>query len=428
LGCTPDGTFSKIPTLTASPHRSDLLPVLLEVCSDYTIQRIPLVPLHTNPHNARKRLRVHRTMRGRPKKVLPLDPVQSAVIAGLLYVSGNSTGIVRKRAGSGFYFFDANGRRIRRKTDIERIGSLAIPPAWKRVWICPSPNGHLQAVGYDARGRKQYRYHPLYRQVRNHTKFSRMPDFGKALPAIRKRVQADLSRPGLPRRKVLATVVELLETTCMRIGNTEYARTNDSFGLTTLRDEHAKIGNGKVHFRFRGKSGLVHKLEVNDRRLAKIVKQCQDLPGYELFQYIDGDGEPCVVDSSDVNRYLREIAGRDFTAKDFRTWAGTVECAMALAEIGSFSSETEAKKNIVAAIKTTAERLGNRPATCRNYYVHPAILDAYADGTLLPAMQHAAEHGNGTRGSLRPEELCVMAIIPKRQQTAQDLDFLSGAA
>ena len=172
----------------------------------------------------------------------------------------------------------------------------------------------------------------------------------------------------------------------------------------------------------------MHKLEVNDRRLAKIVKQCQDLPGYELFQYIDGDGEPCVVDSSDVNRYLREIAGRDFTAKDFRTWAGTVECAMALAEIGSFSSETEAKKNIVAAIKTTAERLGNRPTTCRNYYVHPAILDAYADATLLPAMQHAAEHGNGTRGSLRPEELCVMAIIPKRQQTAQDLDFLSGAA
>jgi DNA topoisomerase-1 len=367
--------------LTAMPHRSDSLPALLEVPSDYTIQ----------------------SETASRKKVLPLDPVQSAIIAGLRYVNGNSAGIVRKRVGREFYFFDSNGRRIRWKTDLERIKSLAIPPAWKRVWICPSPNGHLQAVGYDARGRKQFRYHPLYRQVRNHTKFSRMPDFGKALPAIRKRVKADLSRPGLPRRKVLATVVELLETTCMR------------------------IGNGRVHFRFRGKSGLVHEVEVHGRRLAKIVKQCQDLPGYELFQYLEGDAEPSTVDSSDVNQYLREIAGRDFTAKDFRTWAGTVECAMALAEIGPFSSETEAKGNIVAAIKTTAERLGNRPATCRNYYVHPAILDAYADGTLLPAMRHAAQHGNGN-GGLRPEELRVMAIIQKRQETAQNLDFLSGAA
>jgi DNA topoisomerase I len=365
---------------------------------------------------------------GRAKAVLPTDPIQSAIIAGLRYVTGTGIGIVRRRVGRGFTFVDAHGRVLREKSHIQRIQSLAIPPAWTRVWICPSANGHLQAVGYDIRGRKQYRYHPLYRQVRNHTKFSRMVDFGKALPGIRKRVRADLKLPGLPREKVLATVVRLLETTCMRIGNVEYAKENDSFGLTTLHDRHAKFGNGTVRFRFRGKSGLEHEVEVHDTRLAKIVKQCQDLPGYELFQYVGDDGRPCVVDSSDVNAYLREITGQDFTAKDFRTWAGTVECALALEDIGPFKSDTQGKKNVVAAIKTAAKRLGNRPATCRNYYVHSAVLDSYMDGTLLPAMTHARHHASHAETGLGREELCVMAVIEKRQQTAKRLDFLSGAA
>jgi DNA topoisomerase-1 len=368
-------------------------------------------------------------VRARAKANLPTDPVQSAIIAGLRYVTDTGSGIMRRRAGRGFTFLDAHGRVLREKSHIQRIQSLAIPPAWNRVWICSSPNGHLQAVGYDVRGRKQYRYHPLYRQVRNHTKFSRMVDFGKSLPGIRKRVRADLTLPGLPREKVLATVVRLLETTCMRIGNVEYAKENESFGLTTLHDRHAKFGNGTVRFRFRGKSGLEHEVEIHDSRLAKIVKQCQDLPGYELFQYVADDGKPCVVDSSDVNSYLREITGQDFTAKDFRTWAGTVECALALEDIGPFASDTEGKKNVVAAIKTAAKRLGNRPATCRNYYVHPAVLDSYMDGTLLPAMKGSKEHtSNSETAGLRREELCIMAVIEKRQQTAKHLDFLSGAA
>ena len=368
-------------------------------------------------------------MRKRAKALLPVDPVQSAIIAGLRYITGTGNGIVRKRSGRGFRFVDASGRAIREKSELTRIKSLAIPPAWTRVWICSSPVGHLQAVGYDARGRKQYRYHKLYRQVRNHTKFSRMADFGKALPAIRQKVDSDLQLSGLPREKVLATVVKLLETTCMRVGNVEYAKENDSFGITTLRDHHAKFGNGTVRFRFRGKSGLEHECEVHDRRLARIVKQCQDLPGYELFQYVDEAGEPRTVDSSDVNQYLRDITGDDFTAKDFRTWSGTVQCALAFEEIGPFETEIEAKKNVVAAIKIAAERLGNRPATCRNYYVHPAILEAYAGGTLLPAMQHASKHEKAeSAAGLRREELCVMAIIQKQQATAKELDFLPGAA
>lgn len=362
------------------------------------------------------------------KRLLPADPVQSAIIAGLRYVTGTGIGILRKRSGRGFRFVDAGGRTIREKAELRRIKSLAIPPAWTRVWICSSPLGHLQAVGFDARGRKQYRYHPLYRQVRNHTKFSRMADFGKALPGIRQRVNNDLQLSGLPREKVLATVVKLLETTCMRVGNVEYAKENDSFGITTLRDHHAKFGNGTVKFRFRGKSGLEHECEVHDRRLARIVKQCQDLPGYELFQYLDEAGERHTVDSSDVNQYLRDATGDDFTAKDFRTWSGSVQCALAFEEIGPFETEAEAKKNVVAAIKTAAKRLGNRPATCRNYYVHPGILEAYTDGALLSVLQRTARQENSdSAAGLRREELCVMAIIGK-QQTAKDLEFLAGAA
>lgn len=355
---------------------------------------------------------------------LPADPVQSAIVAGLRYVTAMRHGILRKRAGRGFTFIDPEGRRLRDRGELKRIRSLVIPPAWTKVWICPSPQGHLQAAGYDARGRRQYRYHPLYRQVRNHTKFSRMLDFAKALPGIRRRVQEDISRTGLPREKVLATVVQLLETTFIRVGNAEYARENQSFGLTTLRNRHVDIEGGTLRFRFTGKSGLEHEVELHDRRLARIVKQCHDLPGYELFQYIDAGGERHAVSSEDVNSYLREVAGEDFTAKDFRTWAGTVQTALALEEIGGFQSETEAKRNIVSAIKSTARKLGNRPATCRNYYVHPAILDAYMDGSLPDAMARAEE----TEDELNREERCVVAIIRKRQQTAESLDFLSGAA
>jgi DNA topoisomerase-1 len=255
-----------------------------------------------------------------------------------------------------------------------------------------------------------------------------MADFGKALPGIRQRVNNDLQLSGLPREKVLATVVKLLETTCMRVGNVEYAKENDSFGITTLRDHHAKFGNGTVKFRFRGKSGLEHECEVHDRRLARIVKQCQDLPGYELFQYLDEAGERHTVDSSDVNQYLRDATGDDFSAKDFRTWSGSVQCALAFEEIGPFETEAEAKKNVVAAIKTAAKRLGNRPATCRNYYVHPGILEAYTDGALLSVLQRTARQENSdSAAGLRREELCVMAIIGK-QQTAKDLEFLAGAA
>ena len=321
---------------------------------------------------------------------LPKDPKKSALIAGLRYVSCCSPGIERKRRGQGFAYIDSSGRHVRDPKVLQRIRSLVLPPAWENVWICALENGHLQATGYDARGRRQYRYHPQYRKIRNETKFAGMPQFAKALPLIRRRVERDLRRPGLSREKVLATVVRLLEKTFIRIGNEEYARENSSFGLTTLRDKHVKISGETVQFHFRGKSAQMHDISVHDKRLARIVKQCRDLPGYELFQYVDECGETHSIDSSDVNGYLHEITGKDFSAKDFRTWAGTVQTAIALSEIGPASSETETKRNIVAAVKHTAELLGNRPATCRNYYVHPAVLDAYTEGA-LPDVAHCED-------------------------------------
>lgn len=320
-------------------------------------------------------------------RLLPKDPKKSALLAGLRYVSCNSPGIQRRKRGQGFAYIDCDGRRIRDPRVLQRIRSLVLPPAWENVWICALDNGHLQATGFDARGRRQYRYHPQYRKIRNETKFASMPQFAKALPLIRKRVDRDLARPGLPREKVVATVVRLLEKTFIRIGNEEYARENSSFGLTTLRDRHVKVSGETVEFHFRGKSARMHDISVHDKRLARIVKQCRDLPGYELFQYVDEFGETHSIDSSDVNGYLHEITSQDFTAKDFRTWTGTVQTAIALSEIGPASSETEAKRNVVSAIKRTASLLGNRPATCRNYYVHPAVLDAYMEGA-LPDVAH----------------------------------------
>ncbi len=354
----------------------------------------------------------------RKQLILPTDPVQSAAVAGLRYISVTGPGFSRKRAGNGFCYVDLSGKPIRDKEELRRIRSLVIPPAWTNVWICTLPHGHLQALGIDARGRKQYRYHPLYRQIRNQTKFSRLLDFGKVLPEIRQRVNRDLTSPGLSREKVLATVVRLLETTFIRIGNVEYARENSSFGLTTLRNRHVAIDGNMVKFSFRGKSGQDHEISIEDRRLSRIVKQCQELPGHELFQYRDEAGERHPIDSSDVNAYLKEITGEDFTAKDFRTWAGTVQTALALAAIGPFQSETEAKRNIVTAVKSTASQLGNRPATCRNYYVHPAILESYMDGSLVelvkPPSADTDDNADANPKGLHPEELCVLAVIRKK--------------
>lgn len=309
-----------------------------------------------------------------------VDPVDSARAAGLRYAVDNRPGITRHPSANGFEYFDTNGKRIADEAVLSRIKSLGLPPAWTDVWICPQSNGHLQATGRDARGRKQYRYHAEWRSVRDETKFARMVAFGKALKQIRARVDRDLRKKGLPREKVLATVVRLLETTLIRVGNDEYAKQNNSFGLTTMRDRHAKISGAKVGFEFRGKSGKWHTIYVEDKRLARIVKNCRDIPGHELFQYYDADGKRQSIDSSDVNAYLREITGQEFTAKDFRTWAGTVCALMAFTSMSPCESQAHAKQNVSTAIKAVAEQLGNTPTVCRKYYVHPAVIDAYQDG------------------------------------------------
>ncbi len=343
------------------------------------------------------------------------DPVEAAKSAGLRYVNDDISGISRKRQGKkGFVYIDPKGEPIRDSEEIERINGLGVPPAYKNVWICPLPNGHLQATGRDAKGRKQYRYHVLWRAVRDQTKFTRMLVFSQSLPAIRERLDRDLSLRGLPKEKVLAAVLRIMELTRIRVGNEEYARSNDSYGLTTLQDDHAEIKGAKISFSFRGKSGVEHEIQVVDKQLAKIVKRCQDIPGQELFQYEDENGNPQDITSGDVNDYLREITGQDFTAKDFRTWAGTVLAASELAEIGSFTSQTAAKKNIVQALKAVASHLGNRPATCRKYYVHPAILEAYLDETLHEIVQKHAEIMAESAHALRPEELAVVAILEER--------------
>jgi DNA topoisomerase-1 len=343
------------------------------------------------------------------------DPPAAAKAAGLRYVNDNKPGIRRERTDEGFRYFDAKGEPVDEETTLKRIKSLAIPPAWTEVWICPQANGHLQATGRDARGRKQYRYHPKWREVRDEVKYERMIKFGQALPAIRREVDRALDLPGLPREKVLATIVYLLETTMIRVGNEEYARTNKSFGLTTLRRRHVKIDGSDVEFRFRGKSGVYHKVRVHDRRLARIIRRSRDLPGQELFEYVDDDGETRTVDSTDVNDYLRQITGEDYTAKDFRTWSGTVLAAMALQEFEKFDSAAQAKKNVVRAIESVAERLGNTPSVCRKCYVHPAVLDAYLKGATLQVLRERAEEElSEDLPSLQPEEAAVLAMLEER--------------
>jgi len=348
------------------------------------------------------------------------DPVESARAVGLRYVSDQKPGIRRERSGQSFRYRNVRGAAVRDAQVLKRIKSLVIPPAWSDVWICPDAKGHLQATGRDARRRKQHRYHPRWRQIRDETKYARMLAFGRALPRLRKRVNRDLALRGLSREKVLAAVVRLLEVSLIRIGNEEYARQNDSFGLTTMQDRHLDVNGPCLRFHFRGKSNKVHTVDIQDRRLAKIVKSCQDLPGQDLFQFLDEDGKQKDVKSEDVNAYLREICGEDFTAKDFRTWAGTVLGAMALREFEKFDSHTQAKKNIVQAIESVAERLGNTPAICRKCYVHPEVINAYLDGTLVATLKQRAEQQlSGSLKKLRPEEAAVLAFLQQRLAAEQ---------
>lgn len=311
------------------------------------------------------------------------SPSESAELAGLRYVSCDAPGYTRRRSGRGWIFLSPDGKPVRDPALIERIKSLVIPPAWVNVWICPNPRGHLQAVGVDAKGRRQYLYHPAYREIRDSTKYSRMGEFAAVLPVVRAQVDEHLGLPGMPREKVIAAVVRLMSATSARIGNEEYARSNDSYGLTTLRDHHVEVAGKTIRLRFRGKSGREHEIELTDRRLARIVASCQDLEGQELFQYLASDGTQCRVCSDDVNQYIRDISGAEFTAKDFRTWNGSRAAVAALRDIGPADTETAAKKNIALAVKTVAETLRNRPAICRKYYLHPAIIDAYLDQSLF---------------------------------------------
>lgn len=339
---------------------------------------------------------------------------QAAKAAKLHYVSDRKPGITRKIGEDGWEFFQPDGTRITDEAEIARIKKLAIPPAYQDVWICRDPHGHLQATGRDARGRKQYRYHPRWRVVRDEAKYERMLQFGKVLPKIRARVDHDLALQGLPRRRVLAAVVQLLEKTLARVGNEEYARDNKSFGLTTLRNRHTRVEGSRIKFDFRGKHGIDHHLDLQDRRLANIVKRCRDLPGQHLFQFLDHDGTQHDVTSEDVNEYLHEVSGEDITAKDFRTWAATNLAAMALRELERFDTETKNKKNVVQAVEAVAGLLGNTPSVCRKCYIHPAIFDGYLDGSLLEGLRLRAEEALDEGAGLSAEEVAVTAFLSRR--------------
>ena len=343
------------------------------------------------------------------------DPEEAAEEAGLRYVSDDQPGYTRKRNGDGFVYFDVEGKPIRDEQRVLRINRLAIPPAYRDVWICPSANGHLQATGRDDRGRKQYRYHERWREVRDENKYEKMLIFGETLGKIRRRVKKDMALRGLPRNKVLATVVQLLETTFIRVGNEEYARENKSFGLTTMRNRHVDVKGSTVSFNFRGKSGIVHEREVEDPRVAKVIRKLTDLPGQELFQYVDDEGEAHNVSSQDVNEYLREISGEEFTAKDFRTWAGTVMAAIALNEVGAFENKTQAKKNVRDAVHAVAKVLGNTPAVCRKCYVHPIVLETYLSGAAIEGLKKRAEETLAdSLDDLSSAEAAVLAFLREK--------------
>ncbi|MFN2581155.1 MAG: DNA topoisomerase IB [Candidatus Dormibacteria bacterium] len=341
------------------------------------------------------------------------DALQSARAAGLRWVDDSMPGIGRQGKPGAFTYGAPDGRRIRDTETLQRISDAAIPPAWTDVWISPLGNGHIQATGRDARRRKQYRYHPRWREVRDERKFARMLDFGAALPRIRARVDADLRRSGLSRERVLAAVVRLLDLTYLRVGNDEYAKENDSFGLTTLRNEHVQVKGSRVRLRFKGKSGVRHEVFVEDPRVARILARCQDLPGEELFEWSDDDGALHAITADEVNEYLRDIAGGDFTSKDFRTWAATVLAWTALRDAGVSDSKTAAKGQIVAAIKDVSGRLGNTPAVCRRCYVHPDVLTAYSDGSLV-SVRATTSARRSRHADLSDDERAVLSFLRKR--------------
>ena len=345
----------------------------------------------------------------------PAEPEKTARLAGLRYVTDASAGITRRRAGRGFSYRDPKGVRIDDEQVIARIKGLAVPPAWEDVWICSFENGHLQATGRDARRRKQYRYHPEWNRARGEDKFSRVVGFGTVLPKVRKRVDRDLRLSGVQRDKVLAAVLRLLDMSLMRVGNSEYARLNESFGATTIRNKHAEVKGQTTSFSFTGKSGKVQDVRVVDRRIARVVQRCQELPGYELFKYIDDDGRKQSVEASDINDYLREITGREVTAKDFRTWAGTMLASEALREMGPALTKKQAEKNIVAAVDRTKAKLGNTRAVCRKYYIHPVLIEAYLEGEVLPPIGEKEWKPRGeTAGKLRRHEAETLAFLTAR--------------
>ncbi len=339
------------------------------------------------------------------------DEKQSARKAGLHYAIPKGKGIRRRRAGKGFFYLDESDKVIRDKETIERIHSLVIPPAYLSVWVSPDPHAHIQAIGWDVRGRKQYRYHPEYRKVRDLVKFDRMQEFGKLLPKIRRAVNRDLKAEGLPKQKVLAAVVKLLDTTYIRIGNAEYAEDNGSYGLTTFRNKHVEILGEMLKFKFRGKSGQNHEIQVHDAKLARILRRCKCIPGSALFQYIDEEGKPAHIESGNVNEYLREISGGDFTAKDFRTWGGTCLAATYLLKKGNSETAKELKATLVEVVKDVSCKLGNKPATCRKYYIHPTVLETYSSGALC----QMADTWRSSRNAFIFERLVLALIAPLKR-------------
>ena len=342
--------------------------------------------------------------------------VEAARAAKLRYVSDRKPGISRVKTEHGFDYFDVDGTQITDETELQRLRKLAVPPAYTDVWICRDPRGHLQAVGRDARGRKQYRYHANWRAVRDEAKYSKMLMFGEVLPTIRTHVQHDLRLPGLPKRKVLAAIVALLEKTMMRVGNEEYAKQNKSYGLTTLRDRHIKVKGSHVEFDFRGKHGVDHHIDLQDRTLAKIVQRCRDIPGQDLFQFLDHHGERHGIGSEDVNDYLHEISGQPITAKDFRTWAATNLAAEVLAELELFDTQAAAKKELVKAVEHVAKKLGNTPAICRKCYIHPAVFEGYLDGSLAEGLKRRADDllDHPTSAGLTAQEVALTAFLSRR--------------
>ena len=353
-------------------------------------------------------------------KPAAMPEAHAAQEAGLRYSCDARPGLSRQKSGEGFIYLRPDGKRVSDAVILRRIRSLVIPPAWTEVWICPTANGHIQATGRDARGRKQYRYHPRWREHRDENKFEHMVAFAKALPKIRRRVQRDLKRRGMPREKILAAVLRLLETTLIRVGNDEYARTNRSYGLTTIHNRHVKVTRETLRFQFRGKSGKSHEISLRDRHLARIVKRCQDMPGQELLAYEDESGQPRDVSSEDVNDYLRQISRGDFSAKDYRTWAGTVLAALALREFEEVTSQNQAKKNIVLAVESVARMLGNTPAVCRKCYVHPAILESYFEGQTIATLRtEVAGKIDRVLSRLKPEEASVLVLLQQRLKSSR---------